>query len=199
MGSAVSDGIAVGRIPVGLAGGGAVGRTLRRAEAVGAGAAVAEPAAAAAVVGLGDGVMLAVSCGVGLGPLATGARRWELHCNATRANTATMTMSASVDAPSAVRSEVLSESHRAFLGMASVPPCEPSPAGAFYPRPDQKSESRGPSVVGNGLWGEILENCPPRFPPPREGEGQGMGFFSASSPCWRIRSCRSPGDWRSCP
>jgi hypothetical protein len=145
VGSGITVGSVVGRMPGGVAVGRAEGRAFGRTETVGAGVAVATPAAAAVAdggVGLGDGVTLAVGCAVGVGPVATGARRWVLHCKATRANTATMTTSASVDAPSAVRNDVLNEGHRGFPCMASVPPCGPLPVGAFYPRPDKKSESR---------------------------------------------------------
>src|SRR4029077_20778703 len=134
-------------------------RTLGWAGAVAAGVMVGGPAAAADG-GLGDGVTVAVGCGVGLVAIAAGARRWGLNCRMTTAKAATMTTRASVDAPSAVPNDVLSESQRGFLGMSSVPPCEPLPAGAFYRRVDEKSESRGPSVVGNGLWVEMMENCP---------------------------------------
>jgi hypothetical protein len=130
VGSGVMVGSGVGRIPVAVGAGRAVGRALGRAVALAAGVALAEPAAAAADVGvgLGDGETVAVNCGVALGAIATGARRWVLHCNATSPNSATMTTSARVDAPSALRNDVLSESQKAFLSMASVPPCEPSPA-----------------------------------------------------------------------
>jgi hypothetical protein len=134
-------GVSVGRIPVCVGDGRAAeGRTFGLAETVAAGVAVARPAATAgdAGVGIGDGVTLALGCGVGVGPVASGARRWELHCNATRANATTMTARATVDTPSAVRNDVLSESHGAFLRMASVPPCEPSPAAPFYRWIDQQ-------------------------------------------------------------
>jgi hypothetical protein len=77
VGSGVSVGTAVGRIPVGVVAGRTDGRTFGRAEAVAAGETLAGPAAPAAdgEVGLGDGVTLAVDCGVGPGPVATGARR----------------------------------------------------------------------------------------------------------------------------
>ena len=128
-------GSAVGRFPVEVGAARAVGRALAPAAALAAGIALAEPAAPGADggVGLGDGETLAVSCGVGLDKIATGARWWGLHCNATSAKSPTMTTSARVDAPSALRNDVLSESHRAFLCMASVPPCEPSLAGPLYP------------------------------------------------------------------
>jgi hypothetical protein len=194
VGSGLSVGSAVGRMPGGVAVGRAEGRAFGRAEAVGAGVTVATPVAPAAAddgVELGGGVRLAVGCAVGVGPVATGARRWVLHCNATSANTATMTTSASVDAPSAVRNDVLNEGHRGFLCMASIPPCRPWPAEAFYPRPDEKRESPGPSVLKSGPRARTGKDCPPRPPPPRAGEGRGGGFLSASSPCWRSRWCRS--------
>ena len=143
------SGVSVGRIPGWLGDGrGAEGRTFGRAEAVAAGAAVAGPAAAADG-GLGDGVTLAAGCGVGLGAVAAGARRWGLNCRMTTANAATMTTSAIVDAPSAVPNDVLSESQWGFLGMASDPPCEPLPAGAFYPRFGRKAN------FVDGQWSEM--------------------------------------------
>jgi hypothetical protein len=92
---------------------------------------------------LGDGVTLAVSSGDKVVLVATGARRCVLHCSATRPNATTMTTSATVDTLSAVPKDVLSESHRGFLCMASVPPCEPLLAATFYPRTGGKNEHQG--------------------------------------------------------
>ena len=74
VGNGLSVGNTVGRMPGGVGVGRTEGRALGRVEAVAAGVAVAGPAAPAAADG-GDGVALAVGCGLGVCPLATGARR----------------------------------------------------------------------------------------------------------------------------
>jgi hypothetical protein len=197
VGSGLSVGRTVGRILGGGVGAGrAVARGFGLAEAVGAGVTIAGPAAAAADggVGLGEGVTLAVGCG--LASVAMGVRR-ELHCSATTANTATMTRSARVDAPSADPNDVPSESHRGFLCMASVPPCEPSPAGGIVSACRQKKRVSGTVSAQNWTEREISERLPSPFPSPACGGRVGVGAIS--SPCWRIRSCRSRSGSRSCP
>ena len=87
----------------------------------------------------GDGLTL--TCGVGVSSTATGdaggVTAWlTTECRApkyTSVNTITSAMRARLAATSVGANIGLIESHRPFLRMAPVPPCEPSLARPFYP------------------------------------------------------------------
>jgi hypothetical protein len=84
---------------------------------------------------------LTLTCGVGVSSTATGdaggVMEWlTTECLApkyTIVNRITSTIRARLAATSVGANIVLIESHRPFLRMAPVPPCEPSLAGPFYP------------------------------------------------------------------
>src|SRR2546423_1291299 len=144
-GVGISTGLGVGvAAPEALGETTAVGAPRRRVVASAARITVPNPLFVARVAaGLRSADGLGLASGVGLVSLtATGeewvpALGWWREPKYTRANVTTRTMRARLAATSVGANMDLIVSHRPFLRMAPVPPCEPALAGPFYPYGDR--------------------------------------------------------------